>query len=222
VSSVPAAASARPANFANASPFQTKQKGRDPVGVALIVASLVALAAAGGAVFHDPANAAGPLGHASFFGRTCFLPPVLGGHSAVCWRNGMPRHGVICRHSPFAIPATGDQPRQRTQFRLGWTPDELRVLFRSDDDHAWDDADRTRRAPLPGRSSRSLSRSGRRPGSLFRDRGESLEYRHGIWSCAEIAAATRRTLHGSARVCAQPCKRSRNPGPPSWPSPSAA
>jgi pSer/pThr/pTyr-binding forkhead associated (FHA) protein len=50
VSSAPAAASARPADFANASPFASKKKASDPAGVALIALSILALLAAGGAV----------------------------------------------------------------------------------------------------------------------------------------------------------------------------
>jgi len=50
VAAVPAAASARPADFANASPFQTKKKGGDPVGIALIVVAVLALLAAGGVI----------------------------------------------------------------------------------------------------------------------------------------------------------------------------
>jgi pSer/pThr/pTyr-binding forkhead associated (FHA) protein len=51
VAAAPAVASVRPADFANASPFQTKKKGRDTVGIALVVASLVALLATGGVIF---------------------------------------------------------------------------------------------------------------------------------------------------------------------------
>ncbi|MGB8167376.1 MAG: FHA domain-containing protein [Chthoniobacteraceae bacterium] len=47
VASIPAAASVRPADFSNASPFQTKKKGRDSVGLALIVLAIVALLGAG-------------------------------------------------------------------------------------------------------------------------------------------------------------------------------
>ena len=50
VTSAPAAASIRPADFANASPFQTKKKGRDPAGIAIISLGIVALLAAGGVV----------------------------------------------------------------------------------------------------------------------------------------------------------------------------
>src|SRR3954464_6406066 len=42
---VPAAASIRPADFANASPFQTKKKKKDPSGVAIIAFSIVAILA---------------------------------------------------------------------------------------------------------------------------------------------------------------------------------
>lgn len=48
VSAVPAAASVRPADFANASPFQSKKEGLDPKGVAIILLAIVALVAAGG------------------------------------------------------------------------------------------------------------------------------------------------------------------------------
>jgi pSer/pThr/pTyr-binding forkhead associated (FHA) protein len=50
VSSTPAAASARPADFANASPFQTKKKAGDPLGMALIALAVIALLAAGGVI----------------------------------------------------------------------------------------------------------------------------------------------------------------------------
>jgi pSer/pThr/pTyr-binding forkhead associated (FHA) protein len=50
VASIPAAASVRPADFSNASPFQTKKKGRDPVGIAVIALGIVALLAAGGVI----------------------------------------------------------------------------------------------------------------------------------------------------------------------------
>ena len=42
---VPAAASIRPADFANASPFQTKKKKKDPAGAGIIVFSIVAILA---------------------------------------------------------------------------------------------------------------------------------------------------------------------------------
>ena len=48
VASAPAAASVRPADFSNASPFQTRKKGRDTVGIALIVLAILALLGAGG------------------------------------------------------------------------------------------------------------------------------------------------------------------------------
>ncbi|HYR59214.1 MAG TPA: FHA domain-containing protein [Chthoniobacteraceae bacterium] len=50
VSAVPAAASVRPADFANASPFQTKKEGRDPKGMAIVAVAILALLAAGGVV----------------------------------------------------------------------------------------------------------------------------------------------------------------------------
>lgn len=50
VAAVPAAASARPAGFSNASPFQTKKKGGDSVGIALIAVAVLALLAAGGVI----------------------------------------------------------------------------------------------------------------------------------------------------------------------------
>lgn len=50
VASAPAAASVRPADFSNASPFQTRKKGRDTVGIALIVLAILALLGAGGVV----------------------------------------------------------------------------------------------------------------------------------------------------------------------------
>ena len=50
VASIPAAASVRPADFSNASPFQTKKKGRDPAGLAIIAVGIVALLAAGGVI----------------------------------------------------------------------------------------------------------------------------------------------------------------------------
>ena len=45
-----ASASKRPADFSNASPFQTKKKKKDNTGVALFVFSIVALLALGGAL----------------------------------------------------------------------------------------------------------------------------------------------------------------------------
>jgi predicted component of type VI protein secretion system len=47
---VPAAASVRPVDFANASPFQTKKKKKDPIGMAIIVFSIVAILAFAGAM----------------------------------------------------------------------------------------------------------------------------------------------------------------------------
>ncbi len=47
---LPAAASIRPADFANASPFQTKKKGSDPAGMAILALSIVALLAAGAVI----------------------------------------------------------------------------------------------------------------------------------------------------------------------------
>lgn len=48
VAAVPAASSARPADFANASPFQSKKEGLDPKGVAITIVAVLALLAAGG------------------------------------------------------------------------------------------------------------------------------------------------------------------------------
>jgi pSer/pThr/pTyr-binding forkhead associated (FHA) protein len=45
-----ASASKRPADFANASPFQTKREKKDPVGLSIIIGSIVAMLAYGGAV----------------------------------------------------------------------------------------------------------------------------------------------------------------------------
>lgn len=50
VAVMPAAASVRPADFANASPFKAKKEGRDPKGMAIIALSIIALLAAGGIV----------------------------------------------------------------------------------------------------------------------------------------------------------------------------
>jgi len=50
VAAVVAATSKRPADFANASPFQTKKKKKDPAGVAIIVAAVVAVLAFGAVV----------------------------------------------------------------------------------------------------------------------------------------------------------------------------
>ena len=47
---IPAAASIRPADFANASPFQTKKKKKDPTGLAVIAFSILAIIAFGAAV----------------------------------------------------------------------------------------------------------------------------------------------------------------------------
>jgi len=47
---VPAAASARPADFSNASPFATKKSSADKLGIALIVVAVLALLAAGGVI----------------------------------------------------------------------------------------------------------------------------------------------------------------------------
>jgi pSer/pThr/pTyr-binding forkhead associated (FHA) protein len=50
VAVVAASASKRPADFANASPFQTKKKKKDPAGIAIMVFGIVAILAFGGAV----------------------------------------------------------------------------------------------------------------------------------------------------------------------------
>ena len=50
VTAAPAEASVRPADFSNASPFQTKKKDGDPLGATLIAFSILALLGAGGAV----------------------------------------------------------------------------------------------------------------------------------------------------------------------------
>lgn len=47
---VPASSSARPANFSNASPFQTKKKKKDPAGAAMMGLAVLAILAFGGAV----------------------------------------------------------------------------------------------------------------------------------------------------------------------------
>jgi predicted component of type VI protein secretion system len=47
---VPASESVRPADFANASPFQTKKKKKDPTGVAIVAFSIVAILAFAAAV----------------------------------------------------------------------------------------------------------------------------------------------------------------------------
>ena len=49
-SAVVAATSKRPADFANASPFQKKKKKKDPVGMSLIILAVVSLLAFGGVV----------------------------------------------------------------------------------------------------------------------------------------------------------------------------
>lgn len=48
VTAVVASSSKRPADFANASPFQKKKKKKDPVGMALIALAVVAILAFGG------------------------------------------------------------------------------------------------------------------------------------------------------------------------------
>ena len=53
VAVVAASASKRPADFANASPFQTKKKKRDPAGLAIMIGCIVALLAFGGAVAYS-------------------------------------------------------------------------------------------------------------------------------------------------------------------------
>jgi len=50
VSAVVAATSKRPADFANASPFQKKKKKKDPIGLVLIILTVVAVLAFGGVV----------------------------------------------------------------------------------------------------------------------------------------------------------------------------
>jgi pSer/pThr/pTyr-binding forkhead associated (FHA) protein len=50
VTAAPAAASARPADFSNASPFQTKKKKSDGAGMAIIALGILALLAAGGVI----------------------------------------------------------------------------------------------------------------------------------------------------------------------------
>jgi uncharacterized protein HemX len=50
VAAVVADTSARPSDFANASPFQKKKKKRDTVGMAIILAAVVAALAFGGAL----------------------------------------------------------------------------------------------------------------------------------------------------------------------------
>jgi pSer/pThr/pTyr-binding forkhead associated (FHA) protein len=53
VAVVAASSSKRPADFANASPFQTRKKKRDPIGIAIIAFAIVALLAFGGAVAYS-------------------------------------------------------------------------------------------------------------------------------------------------------------------------
>ena len=50
VTALPAASSARPANFANASPFQTRKKKADPAAMAILALGVMALLAFGYAV----------------------------------------------------------------------------------------------------------------------------------------------------------------------------
>jgi pSer/pThr/pTyr-binding forkhead associated (FHA) protein len=50
VAAVVAETSARPADFANASPFQKKKKKKDPMGIVLVVLAIVAVGAFGYAV----------------------------------------------------------------------------------------------------------------------------------------------------------------------------
>jgi len=53
VAVVAASASKRPADFANASPFQTKKKKKDPAGLGIIALCIVAVLAFGGAVAYS-------------------------------------------------------------------------------------------------------------------------------------------------------------------------
>jgi len=53
VAVVAASASKRPADFANASPFQTKKKKKDPIGLSILVFCIVALLGFGGAVAYS-------------------------------------------------------------------------------------------------------------------------------------------------------------------------
>jgi pSer/pThr/pTyr-binding forkhead associated (FHA) protein len=53
VAVVAASASKRPADFANASPFQTKKKKKDPAGLGILLGSIVALLAFGGVVAYS-------------------------------------------------------------------------------------------------------------------------------------------------------------------------
>ena len=47
ISAVAAASSSKPTNFSNASPFQTRKVRRDPLGIAMVVLSILAMLAAG-------------------------------------------------------------------------------------------------------------------------------------------------------------------------------
>ena len=51
VTAVVAETSKRPADFANASPFQKKKKKKDPVGMSLIILAVLAILAFGGVLF---------------------------------------------------------------------------------------------------------------------------------------------------------------------------
>jgi len=53
VAVVAASASKRPADFANASPFQTKKKKKDPAGLGIMVGFIVVILAFGGAVAYS-------------------------------------------------------------------------------------------------------------------------------------------------------------------------
>jgi pSer/pThr/pTyr-binding forkhead associated (FHA) protein len=53
VAVVAASSSKRPADFANASPFQTKKKKKDPAGIGIMVFCILALLAFGGAVAYS-------------------------------------------------------------------------------------------------------------------------------------------------------------------------
>jgi pSer/pThr/pTyr-binding forkhead associated (FHA) protein len=53
VAVVAASASKRPADFANASPFQTKKKKKDPMGLGILVLCIVSLLAFGGALAYS-------------------------------------------------------------------------------------------------------------------------------------------------------------------------
>jgi pSer/pThr/pTyr-binding forkhead associated (FHA) protein len=52
VSAVVAATSKRPADFANASPFQKKKRKKDPIGLVLYLAAVLAILAFGGVIFY--------------------------------------------------------------------------------------------------------------------------------------------------------------------------